>query len=278
MLVLALAWRLAAAHGGIPSSLPATRFTLTGDAGVFVQANSTTPFAVSPDGRTIVFRAWTDTTPPQLWVRTLGEAEARPIPGTEGGINPAISPDGARVAFVGLEGRTLFTVGVGGGDVGTLAKLDGWTAALSWASNHEIVFESAEPAPGIHRVDATGGKPELVIPLDSATAEIRQRSPLALGTSGVVVYASWVKGQDEPSLVLDRLSDGRRVRLGIPGNHPVAFIDGHMVYTRTDGSLISVLCGRRDSRSLWSRASRAAAPEPPWVSPPPARSSTALPM
>src|SRR5262245_44964624 len=57
-----------------------------------------TNIAVTADGRTFVFAA-TIGTQRQLFVRSLDRESAEPLAGTEGGIEPAPSPDGQWVAF-----------------------------------------------------------------------------------------------------------------------------------------------------------------------------------
>jgi len=77
-----------------PASMTATnrepiRFGLSDDPSLHVDVSFTHPFAISPDGRSVVFRASTDSTAMQLWIRTLDEAAARPLAGTEAGANAA---------------------------------------------------------------------------------------------------------------------------------------------------------------------------------------------
>ena len=57
-----------------------------------------TVMALAPDGRLVVFSA-TRGTVTQLYQRDLHQADARPIPGTEGGSEPFFSPDGAWIGF-----------------------------------------------------------------------------------------------------------------------------------------------------------------------------------
>ena len=54
--------------------------------------------AISPDGTRLVFPIG-DSGASQLAVRSLGQLNATPLPGTEGGENPFFSPDGEWVAF-----------------------------------------------------------------------------------------------------------------------------------------------------------------------------------
>jgi Tol biopolymer transport system component/tRNA A-37 threonylcarbamoyl transferase component Bud32 len=218
------------------------RFALSADPTIHIDTRTTRPFAVSPDGRTVVFRASTDTTPAQLWVRRLDDPEPHPLAGTEGGWNPAISPDGAWVAFI-TDASVLRKVRVSGGDVSTVADLGTRSAALSWSSDDEILFEAlggAAGANGIYRVSAVGGHPALAVPVDTAGGEWGQRRPFMLRDAGVVIYESAVRGESQAALVSYRLADGHRVRLGIPGIGALAFADGHLVYSLADGTLMAV--------------------------------------
>jgi Tol biopolymer transport system component/tRNA A-37 threonylcarbamoyl transferase component Bud32 len=218
------------------------RFALSADPAIHIDTRTTRPFAVSPDGRTVVFRASTDATPAQLWVRHLDDAEPHPLAGTEGGWNPAISPDGVWVAFI-TDLSVLRKVRVSGGDVSTVANLGIPSAALSWSSDDEILFEAlggAAGANGIYRVSAVGGRPALAVPVDTAGGEWGQRRPFMLRDAGVVIYESVVRGESHVSLVSYRLSDGHRVRLGIPGIGALAFADGHLIYSLADGTLMAV--------------------------------------
>jgi Tol biopolymer transport system component len=221
---------------GVAPGPPVVRFALTDDPSIHVQSAFSRSFALSPDGRTIAFQAYTDSLSPRLWVRSITEPRARPVPGTEGGGNAAFSPDGQWIAFVsGL--NEIKKVRTAGGDAMSVVRIEARSAALSWESNDAILFEQLGVASGIQRVGVNGGRPELAIPIDSAAGEISQRRPLVLGKSGIVAYGST---GDNSTLVLYRLSDGRRTRLGISGIGALAMIDDRLVYSRADGTLMAV--------------------------------------
>ncbi|HEX6943128.1 MAG TPA: protein kinase [Gemmatimonadaceae bacterium] len=218
---------------------PVVRFTLSSDVSLNIAAGSTRPFAISPDGRTIVFRASTDSTPPQLWVRTIDDPRPRRIDGTEDGQNAAISPDGQTIAFI-AQTRQLRSVPIGGGPVRTIANLSFVTAALTWASNDEILFETLTPSEGIYRVAAGGGIPQRAVPHDSAAGETRQRRPFMLRKAGVVAYGSTVGTDTLEEIVLYRLADGRRLRTKLAGLGALALIDDHLVYAGAQGEMKAV--------------------------------------
>ncbi len=88
--------------------------------------------AVSPDGDFMVYVARVSSGT-ELWYRSLRGAEARPLPGTRGGLIPTLSPDGRSVAF--QAGRLLKKVNVDGSatavDVAEIVEPYGmvWTGA-----------------------------------------------------------------------------------------------------------------------------------------------------
>ncbi len=227
------AWGWRRGQGAAPEQ-PLVRFPLSADPSLRIQTGFTTPFAVSPDGRTIVFLAVSGDTKPHLWARTLDDPRPRRLEDTEKGGQPAISPDGEWVAFVAQDNQ-IKKVRLSGGPATHLATIESWSAALAWTSNDEIVFEIW--GKGIHRVSAHGGAPELLIPLDTAAHETRQRRPFVLRRERAIVYASMT--EDRVELVLFSLASGRRARLGVDGVQALGMIDGHLVFARADGTLMA---------------------------------------
>ena len=210
------------------------RFLLSDDPSLRVAAGYSRPFTVSPDGRSIVFRASSDSSRAKLWVRTLGEPHARPIAGTEGASNPIISPDGKWVAYYG--DRTLHRVPIVGGEVSLITSVPGVAAAITWMSDDEIMYEQliANGTLPIQRVKVNGGQASVAIPLDSAAGEVSQRRPMFLRQAGIAIYQSGVRGPGESKLVMYRMSDGRRERLDLPGNGGLALVDDRFIYARRD--------------------------------------------
>jgi serine/threonine-protein kinase len=239
---LAMAVALGAALLSRPSETtdtPVVRFAITDDDSLQVESGSTRPFAISPDGRMIVFRAGRDSTGPHLWLRTLDDPVARPIEGSLDGMNPAFSADGQWIAFI-TDNLSIKKVRSNGGSVTQVVRSTARLAALSWGDTDEIFFEQIGPPDGIRRVSANGGNHTLAVPMDTASGEISQRRPLFVRGAGVVVYGSTVGGGGEPTLVFYRLSDGRRMRSEIPGIGPLGMIDDRLVYSRADGTLMAV--------------------------------------
>ncbi len=234
--LLAVASLLRRAASPAPS-LGLVRFRLSGNDSLKINTQATTPFAVSPDGRTIVFGAEVPGSRYQLWARSLDAPMARRLENTEGGMQPALSPDGEWIAFV-TDNRQIRKVRLAGGPATEVGTLNTESAALAWMSDDTLVAEDLG-GKGIHRVSARGGTPVEAIPLDTAANEIRQRRPFVLRRDRMLLYASRTADDDRETLVMVSLTTGRRVRL-VEGVQVLGMVDGHLVYTRADGNLMAV--------------------------------------
>jgi serine/threonine-protein kinase len=102
--------------------------------------------AVAPDGSFVVYEAQ-EPGGSALWYRSLRDATARRIDGTEGAEHPTISPDGSRIAFLRVRHFPTWTVEVvpvAGGAATTLANGTGSTPSLTWLADGRIqVMEGA---------------------------------------------------------------------------------------------------------------------------------------
>ena len=89
-------------------------------------------FALSPDGRSLVFVA-SGAGAPRLWLRPLDDTEARPLAGTEGATFPFWSPDSRAIGF--FAGGRLLRLDVGGGAPQVLANATGSNFGASWSAD-----------------------------------------------------------------------------------------------------------------------------------------------
>lgn len=119
-------------------------------------------FALSPDGRSLVFVASGDG-PSRLWLRTLDQTAARPLPGTEGATYPFWSPDGRSIGFVA--GGALRRLDLGTAASQLLTSVGNAATQGSWGADGTIVFAPTGGSP-VQRIAATGGEPVAVTRLD----------------------------------------------------------------------------------------------------------------
>lgn len=110
-------------------------------------------FAVSPDGKSIVFGASSGGAT-ELWIRPLSASSAQRLPGTAGGEFPFWSPDSRAIGF--FADQKLKRIEIASGTVQTLADAP---AARGGAWGDEaIVFAPANISP-LMRIPARGGAP-----------------------------------------------------------------------------------------------------------------------
>ena len=82
-------------------------------------------FAVAPQGDFVIYES-SGRGRAELWYRSLLDGTSRPILGSEGGVNPVISPDGGRLAFVrrAAGDGTIAVLPVEGGSAVTVAPAE----------------------------------------------------------------------------------------------------------------------------------------------------------
>ena len=131
-----------------PSSPPETRVDI-----VTPPTDAPTSFALSPDGRQIVFAASGDGSS-RLWLRSLATATVQPLAGTEGARHPFWSPDSRSVGF--FAGDALKRLDLGSPTLHTLAQVNAGTGG-TWNGDGVIVFAGSATGALLMRVSATGG-------------------------------------------------------------------------------------------------------------------------
>ena len=181
--------------------------------------------AISPDGTRIVYGSTVGEAGSQLYLRQVGELDATPLRGGEGGYAPFFSPNGLWVGFE-FGQQTLKKVSVLGGPAVTIAE--GYSVrGISWGADDNIVF--GDPS-GLMRVPAGGGQPEPLTRVDPERGEIAHRWPDILPNGKGVLFTAW-SGSDESSrLAVVSLETGAVTYLLPGGSFPRYSPTGHIVY------------------------------------------------
>ena len=211
-------------------SPPVMRFALTLGEGQQFTIVSNQMLAVSPDGARLVYVANN-----QLYLRSLSDLEARPIPGTQGTPTPhtpVFSPDGQSIAFV--SGGAIKKIAVSGGAAVTVCPLDEVQASgttvvrgMTW-DDGGVAFAQTK---GILRVSANGGRPEMLVSAkDGEVLFGPQVLPGGEWLLFTVAKAATAEGWDTAQIVVQSLKSGDRKTLvsgGSDGRDPPT---GHLVY------------------------------------------------
>jgi serine/threonine-protein kinase len=185
--------------------------------------------AISPDGTRVAYVANN-----RIYVRTLDQLVATPIPGTEAERigNPFFSPDGQWIGF--WAGGQLKKVSLNGGTPVRLCEA-GELFGATWGLDDNIVF--GQGPQGIWRVSATGGTPEHLVKVD---AQERAHGPQMLPGGFHLIFTvgrniNWEGAQ----IVVQSLKTGMRNVL-VPNGRDARYIPtGHLVYA-SQGSLHAV--------------------------------------
>jgi serine/threonine-protein kinase len=225
-------WRALTAPS--PASPLRTAFAISVPAADNFASDDTPVLAVSRDGRRLVYAA-ERAGARQLFLRTLGELETRPLEGTTGARGPFFSPDGEWIGFF-AEGGKLKKVPVAGGPAQTI--LEGITAQRggTWADDDTIVL-TADYAAGLSRVSARGGRLEPLTKVDAAKGDRTHRWPEALPGGDAVLFTigstKSVGNYDDAKIaVLDRKT--REVRILLEGGSMARFCPpNHLLYVRS---------------------------------------------
>jgi Tol biopolymer transport system component len=188
------------------------------------------PLAISPDGKTIAFCARAGEGPDQLWVRSLGEDDARALPGTEDAEGPFFSPDGRTVAF--YADRKMRRVDVAGGPVIDIVEpVD--PRGSSWNDDGVILFTMGASDP-ISYVSADGGPVEAASVLDTTQREATHRYPIFLPDGKHFLYLARRAGAgkgESPTIYAGDLESGQRTPVVEVASN-VIYASGHVLYVR----------------------------------------------
>jgi Tol biopolymer transport system component len=184
---------------------------------------------VSPDGRRVTFSAKEANGKRLLWLRSLDETTARPIPGTEGATWPFWSADGRFLAFF-ADGK-LKKVDVAGAPPLILCDANRGRPG-SWNRDGVILF-SPDSTGAVHRVSAGGGVATPVTKLEPAKGETTHRWATFLPDGRHFLYmagthAAGTKSEANAVYLASLESKDRTLLLRARSN--VTYASGHLLY------------------------------------------------
>ena len=177
-----------------------------------VQLSAASPFALSPDGRQLVFAGHGQDGVSRLWLRRMEDEAARPLSGTEtalGGLTPPMfwSPDGQTIAFDGAGQLKGFHLPTGAtrtlcGPLPTLA------VGGSWSADGTILI--GQPSGGLLRCSLGDGRVSETTTLDASNGETAHVFPWFLPDGQHFLYLR----------VARRAPEGSGVYLGALADRP----------------------------------------------------------
>ena len=213
---------------------PETRLEITTPA-----TDDVMSFALSPDGRRLVFAAPASDGRSQLWLRSLDDTSPQTLAGTEGAAYPFWSPDSRSVAFfaddklkrldIGSQlPQTLVSTGVG----------DATRAGGSWSSGGVILFHSATGV--VRRVPAPGTSASESLTVTKLEAgQTAHRFPHFLpGGRQFLFYARAQEKAEAEGLYLGSLDSTELKRLG-PADTSAMFLPPNWLIFVRQGALLA---------------------------------------
>jgi DNA-binding winged helix-turn-helix (wHTH) protein/Tol biopolymer transport system component len=229
-----------------PRRAPVAREPIRVEVSIGVRLTETGAFAISPDGRHLVFAGAGPDGVLRLWVRSLDASSARPLPGTEVALGASVppmfwSPDSRFVAFDAI--GQLKEVDVTGGAPRTLCTLPTLAVGGSWSQDGVIVVGS--PQGGILRCPASGGEASIVTQPDPSRQESAHLLPWFLPDGRRFLYLSVSRAAPEHSGIyvhtLDAPPEATPTRILATGFGAAYVPDvererGHLLFMR-DGAL-----------------------------------------
>ena len=191
--------------------------------------------AVSPNGRHLVYAGGAPEGRPQLYLRTLDRAEARPLTGTEGAIGPFWSHDSRFVAF--RSGGELKKIDIAGGSPITIISEEVVAGTVNanaqqgmpgtWNANDVIVYSNGSV---IRRVSAMGGASEAITTLDASAKETQHDYPHFLPDGRHFLYAAFSGIRPAGTFVASL--DGRVKKRIIDDSGNAQFASGYLLFLR----------------------------------------------
>ncbi|HEX6944192.1 MAG TPA: protein kinase, partial [Gemmatimonadaceae bacterium] len=239
LLLMALAWTT----WRPPTPAAVSRYRLKLADGQGLSGSPWSRLAISPDGSKLVY-VNDDDQGTRLLLRSRDQLDAVALPGTEGAINPAISPDGRQVAFMNrVAGGTIKVVSLTGGPPISITDSVVGVPGLAWGPDGFIYYDRIGLGP-LMRVPEKGGRAESIGQVDSTRGEQQHSWPDVLPNGrGVIMTVSrggpGAMGSATDEIAVLDLSSGTHRAL-VRGIFARYARSGHLLYVTAEGTLMGV--------------------------------------
>jgi Tol biopolymer transport system component/DNA-binding SARP family transcriptional activator len=192
--------------------------------------------AISPDGRTLVYRAQG-----RFYSQASEGGNAVPISGSRGALSPFFSPDGRWIAF--QVGDTFKRVSVNGGPTADIAHLGGaMTFGATWGEDRTIIYADPLGSSGLGRVSMSSGVSEQLTVASKEADEVGHAWPQSLEGGRLVLFTvigpsgKW----DDARIVLQDLQTQERWTVTERATYGRYVEPGYVVIARERGTIEAV--------------------------------------
>jgi len=187
--------------------------------------------AISRDGRWMVYHS-SDAAP--LYVRSMDRGEVKPLPGTEGGVNPSFSPNGEWISFFDENQGVLKKIAIAGGAPILVCKAE-LIRGATWLPDDTIVFGSLGTP--LQRVNSAGGTPQELTKRSTGT-NFYWQSALPDGQHVLYTIGNATGNYDQAKIAVLSLRDGHS-QIILEGGTSARYVRGHLLYSHS-GTLFAV--------------------------------------
>jgi eukaryotic-like serine/threonine-protein kinase len=187
--------------------------------------------AISPDGQRLAFVSHDRTGISSLWLREIGQLEARRLPGTEGASWPFWAADGSALGY--FANGKLRRTDLASGTPRTICDAPSGRGG-SWQGN--VILFAPYISGSVFRVSASGGTPEAVSVLDKANHETAHRWPQFLPDGRHFLFFVQSEKEEVRGTYLGTLGSSTRT-LVAKGDTTALYSKGQLVFLR-DGALV----------------------------------------
>jgi serine/threonine-protein kinase len=194
--------------------------------------------AISPDGRTVAFVAQSDSDS-HVYVRRVEDLEPRLLPGTNGAMDVAFSPDGSWLTF-SISGGGFRKAQVDGSSMATVSNGLKYFGSLTWANPQTIVVGGASlAANGLALLTTSSGA---VRPLTKPAARLGSHGMPFVGRDGkTLLFEDWGWAFTEDDfLAIGSLESGEFATTPLLARQPIGIVDGRIVYVSNSGAIMAV--------------------------------------